>query len=282
MPKLSDLAKSYLEHFDAIDAGWRALNADLPLVVAAARDQLAARGEPVAGGATWIERTWPSDATGMPFTLRFHWGAGDPHKVYFTLNELNGRDEVPEPLRHLIDPVLLASWRGTLPPVAFALLVADPVPGILAAWDLAIAAVETARKSDALRERMDAFALLTAVSNALGSASDRLAAQRAQLNRRPGDVAGEPGWPAHVQIDWLHQEHQYAWSLVYVPEGPRLWLVLYDGRNLRRELPLATPVRYQDRFPILGDFTSQLDAPPMEAAGEIVAKWLALVETVAT
>jgi hypothetical protein len=281
MPKLSDLAKSYLEHFDAIDAGWRALNADLPQVMAAARDQLAARGEPVSGGATWIERTWPSDATGLPFTLRFHWGAGDPLKTFFTLNQLNGRDEVPEPLRHLIDAGLLASWRGELPSVEFATLVESPVAGIVAAWDLAIGTVEAARASEELASRMAAFALLTAISNAMGAATDRLAAHRAQLNRRPGDVAGEPGWPAHVQVDWLHQEHQYAWNLVYVPEGPRLWLVLYDGRNLRRELPLATPVRYQDRFPILADFSLHLAEDPLEAAAVIADRWLQLVETVA-
>lgn len=277
MPKLSDLARAYLEHYDSIDAGWRALNADLPGVIRAASDTLAARGEPVSGGATWIERTWPADATGMPFTLRFHWGAGDPRRAYFTLNELGGRDEVPEPLRHLFGVDILATWRAGLPEVAFEQLVDEPVPTIVSAWDDALGAVEEARSSEALRTRMDAFALLTAVSNHLGG-QDRLAACRAQLNRRPGDVAGEPGWPAHVQLDWLHQEHQYAWNLVYDPQGPRLWLVLYDGRNLRRELPLATPVRYQDRFPILGDFTALLDADPMDAADEIVTRWMTLLE----
>lgn len=277
MPKLSDLARSYLEHFDAIDAGWRALNADLPQVMQAVTDTLSSRGEAVSGGATWIERTWSADATGMPFTLRFHWGAGDPLRPHFTLCELGGRDEVPEPLRHLIDADLLASWRGALPAVTLAQLVEDPVASVVGFWDQAVAAVDAARHSQTLADRMDAYALLTAVSNRLGSEQPRLAGLNAQLNRRPGDITGEPGWPLHVQVDWLHQEHQYAWNLVYVPTGPRLWLVLYDGRNLRRELPLATPVRYQDRFPILGDFSAHLGTEPMGAAEAIVTRWLELI-----
>ena len=275
MTKLSELARTYLEHLDAINAGWRALNADLPMILRAAGDQLTAQGEPVATTGASIERTWPADTAGLSFTLRLHWDAGEPLRPWLTLNESGGHDEVPEPLRHLLDAALLGSWRAALPTIDTTALFEDPVATLLEAWSEGVRAVEAANRSADLARRLEAYALLTAVSNRLGGESEALGALNAQLARRPGDVLAGDGWPAYVQVDWVHDEVQYAWDLVYAPKGPRLWLVLYDGRNLQRELPLATPVRYQDRFPILGDFTAHLDETDTEAAAAtLVTQWI--------
>jgi hypothetical protein len=280
MSKLSELARTYLEHLDAINAGWAALNADIPLILQAVTDQLSAEGQPVScPGGVSIERAWPASTAGLSFRLRLLWSPGDPLRPRLTLNETVGHDEIPEPLKHLLDRALLASWRGALPSIDLASLQADPLPTLLEAWSRGVQAVEAARDSAELETRLRGYALLTAVSNRVGGESDALVALQAQLARRPGDVLADEGWPAYVQVDWVHNEMQYAWDLVYVPTGPRLWLVLYDGRNLRRELPLATAVRYQDRFPILGDFTSMLDEPNQEtAANTIVSGWISLIE----
>jgi len=278
MTKLSQLARTYLDHLDAINAGWSALNADLPLVLRAVADVLSGQGEPVHLGATSIERQWAAPTSGLPFTLRLTWSPADPLGPTMTLNETGGHTEVPEPLRHLIDEDLLSSWRAALPCIDTHALLDDPVEVLLASWHQATAAVEQARQSTALADRASGYALLTAVSNRLGGHKDALTSQNAQLARRPGDVLADAGWPAYVQVDWLFQGLQYAWDLVYVPADSHLWLVLYDGRNLGRQLPLATPVRYLDRFPILADFSQHLGAEdPQMAADQIVTAWMVLI-----
>ena len=276
MTKLSPLTRTYLDHLDAINAGWNALNADIPLVLRAVADHLAGQGEPVHLGTGGIERRWAAPTAGLPFTLRLMWSPADPLRPALTLNETAGHNEVPEPLRHLLDEALLAQWRADLPAVATDALLEDPVQTLLSAWGQGTAAVEQARASQDLAERLAGYALLTAVSNRLGGCSEDLAARSGQLARRPGDVLAEPGWPAYVQVDWIQGGLQYAWDLVYVPQEQRLWLVLYDGRNLGVDLPLATPVRYQDRFPVLADFSHLLGtADPAGSAQEITAAWLA-------
>ncbi len=292
--QLSELARAYLAHYEAIEAGWLALSADIPQILENAAEILRREhGESVVFTGEHLQQTWsgPGLAThsGFALTLRFFWSAGAPLQPRFTLNQdASGHSEVPRSMAHLFEAEFWAHWRAGLPVVPLDLLGNHPEKAIVEAWAKASAWIAVFQRSEAVCARLIGFNLLVHCSNLLASKADRLLELGASLGHRPTEVRGEDGWPLYVQLDWHSPRGPQCWTLTYAPMGTgdvyraeeeRLWLVLYDGRNLGISLPLAIAELWRG-FPVLQDFSAVLQGLIQEGKGAMPA--LASLEKGAT
>lgn len=278
LPVLSNLARTYLEHYDAISAGWSALLADIPRILSAVATRLRQEGQNVVLVGDSLERTWSDMGdpiqVGFAATLRLKWSVSDPLRPVLTLNQdAKGHSEVPRAMREIFDKDLLASWRASLEQVEGTEWLENAAEALYLAWIRAAARVEEIRRSAGTQDRMAAFVLLSEVSSLLHHHKTSLAAMRAEVAQRAGEVGTEPGWPAYVQINWNLGEAYLYWTLTWsAPE--RLELVLFGGRTLQVPLSKETPRLFLAQHPIVADMgdalRSVLEARGMEARMELV------------
>jgi hypothetical protein len=295
--RFSALARVYLDHHEAIQAGWSALLADMPaLLEGVARELRRRHGQPVVQYADQLERVWP-DLTpglsvGVPLVLRLRWSAASPLHPVLTLNlGPDEKNEVPSQARFVLDDPFWAPWRGQLPEIEVGALLEHPGQALLDAWLKACEAVERLRRSSHARRRSAALVVLAEVSHLLWARREELAELGASLPKAAGSLSAEEGWPAYVQLDWVAGDRPQAWTLTWgqgEEDGPdALWLVLYDGRGV--EVPRATPEPYLGSFPSVGSFGDWLEevaaledaqaqrARAVEVAQRVAEAWVGLV-----
>lgn len=268
MSELSPLALAYLENLEVIEAGWSALQADMPRALEALAIRRRRLGEPVVAHPEHLERSWPEVGAplqeGLALTLRLWWSSRSPLRPWMTLNQSpQNTREVPGAMRHLFPEALWELWSAPLGQVDAQALLADPEAELERLWHHGCHHLGALARGRALRERLTAFALLSQISSQLHHHAQALGACAATPAQRPGEVAGEEGWPAYVQVDWAAAGSPQAWELVYAPqeaelEPGALWLVLYDGVSLGLPLPVDIPERYQGRYPVLADWSGEL------------------------
>ncbi len=299
-PTLGPLATAYLTHLETIEAGWAALQADMPNLLDAMAQTLRREGQAVVAHHDHLTRTWMNaDAAlqaNLVLTLRLIWSPAQALQPRLSLCEVPGAHrEVPVSMRGLFPETLWDMWSAGLPNIQAEALRQDPGTELLRVWRLACAHVDALIENSQLRDRLTLFALLTEVSTRLSVAQPTLDTLHAAASQHPGEVATEEGWPLYVQADWRVGDNYQSWSLTLLPrrpdqeDGDKLLLVLYDGYSLKMDLPNVRPERYLGQFPTMDDF-SPLLAPllgiqdPLEraeaikqAAAEIVKRWVDII-----
>lgn len=297
--QLSEISLAYLEYYDEILQGQKALGADIATVLDTVFDQLPDKTDFPANAVNEfrLKRTWPlpwlSSDAGL--VLRFFWPVEAPRKPRFTY-ELTGGSAAAQ-----LSGLLSASgtWGDrTVPSIEWDELIKDPVPAIVEAWKKACTSTEELTEFFAGARPSHALALMREVARQLhdGPQTERLAGLGVAVDTDPGrvDGTGKGSWAAYVQTrpDWDGLPSRTMINLVYETpsaaegeRGGRLLLVVYSGKetgwfDLRPELAKGS---YAGRCPIIGDFTAALDelvasGPVGEDAELVAAKSEAIVE----